>query len=57
MNPDRVIGSRLFTDGGERPVCEDAAARQDVIGPDGGPVYGQWLPPADEPAVVAGAEQ
>jgi hypothetical protein len=52
MNSDRIIGSRLFTDGGERTVCEDAAGRQYVIGPDGGPVCGQWLPPADEPVVI-----
>jgi hypothetical protein len=38
MNPDRVIGSRLFTDGTEWPVYQDAAGRQYVIGPDGGPV-------------------
>jgi hypothetical protein len=52
MNPDRVLGSRLFADGAERPAHEGAAGRQYVTGPDGEPVYGQWLPPTDEPAVV-----
>jgi hypothetical protein len=52
MKPDRVIGSRLFTDGVERTVYEDAAGRQYVIGLDGEPVYGEWLLPADEPAVI-----
>jgi hypothetical protein len=52
MNPDRVIGSRLFTDGAERPVYEDAAGRQYVTSHDGEPVYGQWLMPADEPVVI-----
>jgi hypothetical protein len=32
---DRVIGRRLFTDGLERDVYEDAEDRQDVLGPDG----------------------
>jgi hypothetical protein len=55
MNTDRVIGSRLFTDGAERPVSEDPAARQDVLGHDGEPVLGRWVPLADEPVVVEGA--
>jgi hypothetical protein len=49
MKPDRAIGSRPFTDGAERVVYEDTEGRQYVIGHDGEPVYGQWLPPADEP--------
>ena len=51
---DRVAGRRLFTDGVERPVYEDAEGRQYVLGPEGARMYGQWLPPADEPAVVEG---
>jgi hypothetical protein len=49
---DRGVGRRLFTDGLERAVYEDAEGRQYVLGPDGERMYGQWLPPADEPAVV-----
>ena len=49
---DRVPGRRLFTDGVERDVYEDAEGRQYVLGPDGERVVGQWLWPADEPHVV-----
>jgi hypothetical protein len=49
---DRVAGRRLFTDGRERTVYEDAEGRQYVLGPDGERTCGQWLPPADEPAVA-----
>jgi hypothetical protein len=49
---DRGVGRRLFTDGIERNVHEDAEGRQYVLGPDGERVCGHWLPPADEPAVV-----
>jgi hypothetical protein len=52
MKTDRVIGSRPFTDGAERDVHEDAAGRQYVVGDDDEPLYGQWLPPAGEPALV-----
>jgi hypothetical protein len=52
MKPDRAIGSRPFTDGAERVVYEDTEWRRSVLGHDGEPVYGQWLPPADEPAAV-----
>jgi hypothetical protein len=52
MTPDRAIGSCPFTDGAERVVYEDAEGRQYVLGYDGEPVYGQWLPPADEPTAV-----
>jgi hypothetical protein len=31
-NPDRVFGSRMFTDGVDRPIYEGAAGRQDVLG-------------------------
>jgi hypothetical protein len=54
MKPDRAIGSRTFTDSAERVVYEDAEGRQYVIGYDGESVYGQWLPPADEPVTVEG---
>ena len=49
---DRVIGRRLFTDGLERDVYEDAEGRQYVFDEDGERVYGQWLWPADESFVV-----
>jgi hypothetical protein len=49
----RVAGHRLFTDGVERDVYEDAGGRQYVPGCGGEPVYGRWLAPADEPVVVA----
>jgi hypothetical protein len=49
---DRVIGRRLFTDGIERDVYEDAQGRQYVFGPDGERVYGQWLWPSDESRVL-----
>ena len=45
-------GRRLFTDGLQRDVYEDAAGRQYVVDGDGVRVYGQWLWPADEPFVV-----
>jgi hypothetical protein len=38
----------------ERVVYQDAEGRQYVIGQDAEAVYGQWLPPADEPVVVEG---
>jgi hypothetical protein len=37
-------------------VYEDAVARQYVVGDDGEPLYGRWLPPADEPALVEDRE-
>jgi hypothetical protein len=40
---DRAIGRRLFTDGIQRDVYEDADGRQYVIDGDGERVYGQWL--------------
>jgi len=43
----RIIGRRLFTDGIERDVYEDADDRQWVTGYDGERVDGLWLPPAD----------
>jgi hypothetical protein len=49
---DRVVGHRLFTDGIERTVYEDAEGRQYVLGPDGERVDGQWLASADEPGLV-----
>jgi hypothetical protein len=49
---DRLIGRRLFPDGLERDVYEDAQGRQYVLNPDGEKVYGVWLLPADEPEVV-----
>jgi hypothetical protein len=48
----RIIGRCPFTDGFYRDVYEDAEGRQYVWDLDGERVYGQWLPPADEPAVT-----
>jgi hypothetical protein len=53
----RVAGRRLFTDGVEREVYQDAEGRQYVLGPDADAVHGQWLPPADEPVVVEGGDR
>jgi hypothetical protein len=50
----RVLGRRLFTDGVEREVYQDAECRQYVLGQDAEVVHGQWLPPPDEPVVVEG---
>jgi len=52
----RVAGHRLFTDGVERDVYENAEGRQYVLDDDGSKVCGPWLPPADEPRVVDQAE-
>ena len=49
---DRIVGRRLFTDGIERDVYEDAEGRQYVLDGDGERVYGEWLLPADEPRIV-----
>jgi hypothetical protein len=51
-NVDRIAGRRLFTDGLERDVYEDAAGRQYVFDDDGERVYGQWQWPTDEPHAV-----
>ena len=51
-NVDRIISRRLFTDGLERDVYEDAAGPQYVLDPDREKVYGVWLLPADEPVMV-----
>ena len=49
----RIIGRRLFTDGIERDVYEDAEGRQHVIGHAGECVYGTWLAPPDAPLIVS----
>jgi hypothetical protein len=49
LEPDPVIGRRLFTDGVTRPVYRGPDGREYVIGPDGGRVYGTWLVPEAEP--------
>jgi hypothetical protein len=46
---DPIVGRRLFTDGVTRPVHRGQDGREYVIGPDGGRVYGTWLPPEPEP--------
>jgi hypothetical protein len=48
----RVIGRVQFVDGAVRDVYEDEDGRQWVIGYEWERVYGQWLPPADDPVVV-----
>jgi hypothetical protein len=53
MIGDRIVGRRLFTDGVERDVFEDRDGRQYIVHEDTGEqIYGQWLRPADETAVV-----
>jgi hypothetical protein len=49
-----VVGRVPFVDGVTGDVHEDADGRQWVAGYEGERVYGVWLPPADEPVVVAG---
>jgi hypothetical protein len=41
-----------FTDCTERDVYEHASGQRYVVEVDGLPVYGQWLPPPDEPIEV-----
>jgi hypothetical protein len=55
MKPNtlRKVGRARFTDGVEPGVVEDAKGRQ-FVEDDGELVAGQWLPPADEPAIVEG---
>jgi hypothetical protein len=48
----RIIGRCRFTDGIDRDVYEDAEGRQYVHSDEGVKLYGQWLPPADEPDIV-----
>jgi hypothetical protein len=51
----RQCGDCLFTDGTTRPVFEAPDGRQYVE--DGGErVYGTWVPPSDEPAIVTGPD-
>ena len=50
----RLAGRVPFVDGVTRGVYEGYDGRQWVAGYDGECVYGVWLPPADEPAVVEG---
>jgi hypothetical protein len=49
----RIVGRVPFTDGAERDVYQDEHGRQWVAGDGGERVYGAWLPPPDEPAVVS----
>jgi hypothetical protein len=55
MNPDPIIGRRLFVDGIVRPVHADDGGHQYVIDLDGHTRYGRWLPgdEADSPLVLA----
>jgi hypothetical protein len=45
--PDRIVGRRLFTDGVQRPVYEDANGDRFVSDDDGQRIEGVWLLPAD----------
>jgi hypothetical protein len=57
MLGDRIVGRRLFTDAVERDVFEDPDGRQYIVHEDTGErIYGQWLWPPDEPAMVEGGE-
>jgi hypothetical protein len=47
---DPVIGTCRFTDGVERDVYQASDGRQFVIDDFGLPVFGVWLPPADNDA-------
>jgi hypothetical protein len=52
MTPDPpIVGRCRFTDGSEREVFEDDEGRQNVLDEAGERLYGQWLPPADEPNI------
>jgi hypothetical protein len=53
----RIIGRSLFMDGLTRDMYENADRRQWVVGRAGERVYGVWLPPADEPVVVASVHE
>jgi hypothetical protein len=48
---DEQIGAREFADGATREVYLDPNGRQYVLD-DGCKVYGVWLPPAEESAIV-----
>jgi hypothetical protein len=50
----RIEGTRDFTDGVCRDVYEDDDGRQWVLDGDAEPVYGIWMPPADEPTTTVG---
>jgi hypothetical protein len=52
LEPDRKIGHQGFTDGVAREVFEDRDGCQYVLDDADERVYGQWLPPADEPHIV-----
>jgi hypothetical protein len=47
----RKVGRVRFTDGVERDVFANAEGRQ-FVEDDGELVAGEWLPPADEPAIA-----
>jgi hypothetical protein len=49
----RLVGRVPFVDGVTRDVYQETGDRQWVVGYDGKRVYGVWLPPADEPVIVA----
>ena len=51
----RVAGSVASTDGIERAVYDEGEGRQHVISPEGRPVHGRWLAPADEPVILEGS--
>jgi hypothetical protein len=51
--PGRKIGHEVFTDGVAREVFEERDGRQHVLDDADKRMYGEWLPPADEPHITA----
>ena len=56
-----MLGHRLFTDGGRRPVYADSDGRQYVLGYDGEKVYGVWSlieeEACDVPVIAEGRDE
>jgi hypothetical protein len=53
---DSISSLRLFTDGAERRVYEDAQGRQYVVDEEGRRLEGVWLVPAYEAVAVCSGE-
>jgi hypothetical protein len=52
----RNVGHQVFADGVAREVFEVSYGRQYVLDEADERVYGQWLPPADEPHITEAEE-
>jgi hypothetical protein len=52
QEPGRKIGHQVLSDGVAREVFEESDGRQYVLDDADARVYGQWLPPADEPNIL-----